>query len=75
MSLVAPRAYGMLGTATEWVFQLDRVMLYCDNVGVGCAVPPSVGPVTMGRSVLTARLVDAFRCSQAGSMDATKGFA
>jgi hypothetical protein len=63
----------MLGTAIESVFQLDRAMLYRDNVGVGCDVPRFVNPVTMGRSILTARLVSACRCSQARSIDATKG--
>jgi hypothetical protein len=75
MSVVAPRAYGMLGTAAEWLFQLDRMMLCCDNVGVGCIVHRFMNPVTMGRSILTARFVNAFRCSQARSIDATKGFA
>jgi hypothetical protein len=64
----------MLGTATESVFQLDRAMLYRDNVGVGCDVPRFVNPVAMERPILTARLVNGFCCSQAMSIDAGKGF-
>jgi hypothetical protein len=75
MSVVAPRAYGMLGTAAEWLSQLDRTTLCCDNVGVGCIVPRFVKPVTMGRSIITARFVNAFHCSQARSIDTTKGLA
>jgi len=65
----------MLGTATESVFQFDRAMLYRENVSVGCIVPRFMNPVTMERSILTARFMNAFRCSQARSIDATKGFA
>ncbi len=42
MSVAPRRAYGMLGTAAEWVFQLDRVMPCCDNVGVGMQSYPAL---------------------------------
>jgi len=73
MTVVLPRAYGMLGTVTRWLYQLDRVTACCDNAGVGCAIPYFANPPTMGSLTCTARLVGAFHCSQAGSIDATKG--
>jgi hypothetical protein len=55
------------------VCQLDRVIPYWDNVGVGCDVPRFVNPVAMERPIFMAHLVSAFRSWQAKLIDAIKG--
>ena len=87
MTVLSRRACGMSGTAAEWLFQLDHVTPYFDNVGVvrciscfsrraGCsdlASPCIMNFATLLRLSPTARMLESFRGWPARSIDGTRG--